>query len=225
MAESPAGIEQREPWSIDVKGPQSASEGGGVVEAGVIADVQGFLRAEVEGAEGVVENRGIRFAGPCIGGRNDEIKGRSEAEAAEDGMEAAVEIRDDGEFQTGLAGAIDKLRDFRKDLPRSRVGVVIEEGIEGGWCDLLAEGRVDEVAPPAAFDFMAILGHGEIRRRESSKGMAEGSGHGLRSGFDAMLTENPGVDFADGFDEVDESPGGIEEKGADHGGKMVPGWK
>lgn len=68
MAESPAGIEQREPWSIDVKGPQSASEGGGVVEAGVIADVQGFLRAEVEGAEGVVENRGIRFAGPCIGG-------------------------------------------------------------------------------------------------------------------------------------------------------------
>lgn len=196
-----------------------------MVEAGIVADVQGFLRAEVEGVEGVMENGRIRFPRAGIGGRNDQIKGRSEAEPAEDGVEAAVEIRDDGEFQSGLAGAIKEVRDFREKGPCGGVGVVVEEGIEGHAGDLLAEGVVDEVAPPAAFDFMAILGHREIRRREGGERMAEGPGHGFGSRFDAMLAENAGVDFADGFNEVDESPGGIEEKGADHGGTMVPGWK
>ena len=196
-----------------------------MVESGIVADVQGFFRAEIERMKGVVENGGIRFPCAGIGGGDDEIKGRSKAKTSEDGVEAAVEIRDDGEFQTCVAGAIDKLRDFWKDLPGRRVGVVIEKGIEGCVGNRLAEGGVDEVAPPAAFDFMAILGQGEIRWRESSKGMAEGSGHGLGSRFDAMPSEDAGVDFADRFGEVDESPGGIEEKGADHGGTMVPGWK
>ncbi len=167
-----------------------------------------------------MEDGGVGFSRAGIGRGNNEIKVPGESETLEDGVESAVEIRDDGEFQPGLAGAIEELRDFREKGPCGGVGVVVEEGIEGHAGDLLAEGVVDEVAPPAAFDFVAVLGSGEIGRWEAAEGAAEGLGHFLRGGLNPVLAEDAGVNRADGFSEIDEGPGGIEKKGADHGWMM-----
>lgn len=207
--------------AVDVVGTDTAGGGGLDVEHGGVAGVEGFGRGNAESVESMVEDGRRWFPGPGVGGGDDEVEKRRESEAFEDGVQAEVEVGNDGESEAGVAGRVEDVRDLRENDPGLGAGVVVEEGGEGGVGDRVAEGGFDEISPPGAFGRVAVGVAGKVRLAEGGEGAAE-TGFELGGGeVDAVLAEDPGVGFADGLGEVDERAGGVEEKGADHGGRMA----
>lgn len=185
--------------AVDVVGTDTAGGGGLDVEHGGVAGVEGFGRGNAESVESVAEDGRRWFPGPGVGGRDDEVEEGSEAEAFEDGVQAEVEVGNDGESEAGVAGRVEDVRDLREDGPGVGAGVVVEEGGEGGIGDRVAEGGFDEIPPPGAFGSVAIGMGGEIGLAEGAEGPAEAGFEFGGGEVDAVLAEDPGVSFADGL--------------------------
>ena len=114
--------------TFDEAGIDPGAGGSLEIGDGGIAKVQHFRGMEVEGGEGGLEDRGVRLPGTGIGGGDHGIE--MESMPGENAVQAAVEIRDHGEFQAGGAGFRQYLRDLREDEPRRGIGIVGEEILE-----------------------------------------------------------------------------------------------
>jgi hypothetical protein len=161
------------------------SGGGGALEIGLerVAAVGGLAGGAIEAVEGESEDRGVGFAGAGLGGGDDDFEAGTDPECVEEGAEAVVEVRDDGEGAE-RGGGFEECDGFGVETPGSRRGVMVKEVFEIG-VEIGRAGEVgrrgpeskqkirDEAAPPCPFRRVAVEVQGVRGRGGGCKRAAE----------------------------------------------------
>ena len=102
--------------ALDAVGVEAGLLGGLPVVGGVVAGVDCLAGSDAEGGHGGGEGAGVGFIDADLAGDQECVEVPADAEVLEDGVEAAVEVREDGEF----VAAMELLEDgdcLRVELP------------------------------------------------------------------------------------------------------------
>lgn len=176
----------------------------------------------VEGPEGMAENPGIRFARAGIRRSNDSVE--NEPVPPQYPVQAKIEIRNDREAESGIAGGGEDFRHLREDPPRGGIRIAGEEiektalhqpGVERAPCSV-AEGFLHQPPPPLLLGAVAL-------GKDIPFGIAGCWEEAGKGGFDppgfqmqAVGGGVAGIDLRHRFGGFDQGPGGVEKEGADH---------